>query len=429
MSASLRSVQPLDVDPEWALLDRPVRLSHHRNQPSDQAAGEDLEEHTARLGARPPATGRQGDALIRTLEQIALTGHGGGHFPAVRKWQAALRAGGGTVVANAAEGEPASGKDAVLLTRRPHLVLDGLVSAGEAVGAEHLVCWLHEGDRDGHRAMRRALSERHAARLSEPPVRIELAPAGYLSGESSAVLRSLAGGPALPQFRRSPGRSELHGRPAVVHNVETLARVALAGRLGATGYRPTSLLTVVGPDHRTVVEAEPDWTLADAVAVGGPARPSALLVGGYGGSWLSWPQAQALAVHEPAARSAGVSLGAGVLVPLPAQACGLAYTAAMARYLAASGARQCGPCLLGLPAIASIVAELAAGRAGRGDLRRLDLFTSQVSGRGGCHHPDGAVRLVLSALSVFAADVTAHRRRRPCAGAGSKVALPLPEVA
>lgn len=166
---------------------------------------------------------------------------------------------GGTVAANAAEGEPASGKDAVLVGRRPHLVLDGLVSAGEAVGAEDLVVWLHEGDCAGHRSINRALGERRAAGLREPSVRVEVGPASYLSGESSAVLRSLAGGPALPQFRRTPAaRDGLRDRPALVHNVETLARVALAGRLGPAGYRPTTLLTVVGPEHRTVVEAEPD---------------------------------------------------------------------------------------------------------------------------------------------------------------------------
>ena len=429
MTAFLRALPALESEPEWMLLGHPVRLPHHRGGWLGDA-GEDLDEHRDRIGDRPAATGRHGDELIATLEQIALTGHGGGHFPAALKWQVALRAGGGgTVVANAAEGEPASGKDAVLVGRRPHLVLDGLVSAGEAVGAVDLVVWLHEGDCAGHRSISRALSERRAAGLREPSVRVEVGPASYLSGESSAVLRGLAGGPALPQFRRTPAaRDGLRDRPALVHNVETLARVALAGRLGPAGYRPTTLLTVVGPEHRTVVEAEPDWTLAESVVVGGGSSAPALLVGGYGGTWIGWPQAQTLAVHEPTARAAGVCLGAGVLAPLAGAGCGLAYTAAIANYLAESSARQCGPCMFGLPAIASIVADLAAGRAGRGDLRRLDRFTAQVAGRGGCHHPDGAVRLVLSALAVFADDVIAHRRGRPCAGAGLPVALPIPAV-
>ena len=418
----------------WTLLDRPVQLPLDRTRAEpDLGVSEDLEEHLDRLGHRPGATGRHGDALIETLDEIALTGRGGGHFPAARKWLTVLRAGGGgTVVANAAEGEPASGKDAALVTRRPHLVLDGLVSAGEAVGASDLVVWLHAGDHAAHRAMTRALGEREAAGFAEAGVRIVPAPDHYLAGESSAILRSLAGGPALPQFRRTPAAVDgLHGRPALVHNVETLARVALAARLGSGGYRPTTLLTVVTGDRRTVVEAEPSWSLSDALTAAGQGATDdvgALLLGGYGGAWLPWSQAAGLAVHEPSARAAGISLGAGVVAPLPREACGLTYTAAIAGYLASSSARQCGPCLFGLPAIAGVVALLVTGQAGRADLRRLDRFTAQVAGRGGCHHPDGAVRLVLSALSVFASDVDAHRRGRPCPAATNRVLFPLPAM-
>lgn len=423
------------VGPVWALLDGPVHLPLYRNAARNALlpVTEDLDDHHRRLGHRPTATGRHGDLLLHTLAEIGLTGRGGGHFPAARKWQTVLRAGGGgTVVANAAEGEPASGKDAALITHRPHLVLDGLVSAGEAVGAENLIVWLHAGDHLARRTLSRALAERHVGGLLEPPVRVVSAPDHYLSGESSAIIRHLAGGPALPQFRRTPAAVDgLHGLPTLVHNVETLARVALAGRLGADDYRPTTLLTVLTGGGRSVVEAEPSWTLSDALAAGGHRTPrtDAVLLGGYGGAWLPWPQAAGLAVHEPAARAAGTSLGAGVLAPLPAGGCGLAHTAAIASYLAASSARQCGPCLFGLRAIADTMTLLATAQVGRADLRRLDRFTAQVAGRGGCNHPDGAVRLVASALSVFADDVVAHRRGRPCPGADDRIDWPLPEVA
>lgn len=411
-----------------ALLDRPVQMPLHRGAPAPRDVGQDLDEHLQLLGPRPGATGHRGDALCALLDEVGLSGRGGGHFFVAHKWRTALYAGGGgTVVANAAESEPASAKDAVLVSRRPHLVLDGLVSTGEAIGATDHVVWLHAGDRGGHRALARALAERRSAGLSEPAIRLVVGPDSYLSGESSAILRSLAGGPALPAFRRTPAAVDgLGGRPALVHNVETLARIALVARSGADGYRPSSLFTVVGPDHRTVIEADPSWTLVEVVAAAGVPVETAVLVGGYGGSWLSWTPAAGLGASEAAAREAGVSLGAGVIAPLAPGGCGLAHTAAIARYLAASSARQCGPCLFGLPAIASVLTRLALGQAGRADLRRLDRFIAQVDGRGGCHHPDGVVRMARSALSVFAADVQAHRRRRPCVGAALPVAFPLP---
>lgn len=411
--------------PDWRLLDGPVAV------PADPDAYEDLAEHVARLGPRPPATGHHGETLTGTLAAIELTGRGGGHFPAARKWRAVLAAGGGgTVVANAAEGEPASAKDAVLLRLRPHLVLDGLVSAGEALGATDLVVWLHDADPVGHRAVVRALQDRRHASVGDPAVRIVTAPDRYLSGESSAIVRRLAGGPALPEFRRVPAAvSGVGGRPTLVHNVETLARVGLAARAGALAYRPTGLFTVVAGGRRSVVEADPTEPLAQVLAAGevrAGAGPQAVLVGGYGGTWLPWATVAALPARESALRQAGASLGAGVLGVLPTGTCGLAETARVLDFLAASSARQCGPCLFGLPAIAEVFAALAVGEARRRDLRRLDRYAGEVAGRGACHHPDGAVRLATSALHTFAADVAAHRRGRPCAGAGARPVLPVP---
>jgi NADH:ubiquinone oxidoreductase subunit F (NADH-binding) len=389
---------------------------------------EDLDDHLARLGPRPTARGHHGDALVEALAAVELTGRGGGHFPAAAKWRSVLAAGGGgTVVANAAEGEPASAKDAALLQHRPHLVLDGLLSAAEAMGADDVVVWLHEGAHASRSALNRALAERRTAFPTEPQIRVIGAPDRYISGESSVIVRALSGGPALPTLRRRPAAQEgVGGRPTLVHNVETLARVGLVARTGLE-YRPTTLLTVLAGGHRTVLEVGPEVTLGQAVAAGGwrPAEPpSAVLLGGYGGAWMDWTRAAPLAVDERAVRAAGSSLGAGIVIPLPATACGLAETAAITRYLADSSARQCGPCLFGLPAIADVLDLVVEGSAGRSELKLLERYVGEVSGRGACHHPDGAVRLVRSALDVFRIELAEHLRGRPCAAAAPSVGLP-----
>jgi len=207
-----------------------------------------------------------------------------------------------------------------------------------------------------------------------------------------------------------------------------LARVALLARSGPDDEGP--LVTLVGRSRRMVITVAAGETFGELlVRTGlGAGVPQAILVGGYGGTWLPWDRVATVEVGEAGLRSVGASLGAGVIAPLPLGACGLAETARLVDYLAASSARQCGPCMFGLPAMAEIVGRLAAGRAGRADLKTLRRYAGDVAGRGACHHPDGAVRLVWSALRAFEADVHRHVSKGPCAGASRRALLPVPEV-
>jgi NADH:ubiquinone oxidoreductase subunit F (NADH-binding) len=95
------------------------------------------------------------------------------------------------------------------------------------------------------------------------------------------------------------------------------------------------------------------------------------------------------------------------------------------RYLALESAGQCGPCFNGLPRVAGALEELA--RPGPDPRARADLerWSGLVAGRGACHHPDGTVRLVRSALWVFA-DEMGHHARGHCTGTSGRPFLPRP---
>jgi NADH:ubiquinone oxidoreductase subunit F (NADH-binding) len=430
-----------DLDPRPGILLESVEL--RRTGPADRLDGVDgrarecLDVEIARLGARP----RGGLWLVDALEESGLTGRGGAHFSAARKWRAALGSSlRTTVVANAAESEPLSAKDITLLRQRPHLVLDGLACAAETVGATRSVVWIHDGDHYTRRVVEEAIHQRRDAGPAEHPVEIVVAPRGYLSGESSAIAHALGGGPALPTYRGT-GRERTTTDPVtLVHNVETLARIAMTARECSPAVGPqvecfaagprTTVLTVLTPASRNVIEV---WTVAslqEAVAYSSwpsERNPSAVLLGGYGGGWSRWSDVASVEVNEPTMRAAGVSLGAGVVAPVTRNTCGIAETAAIVRYLADSSAAQCGPCLFGLPALAESLEALRAGTARRGDVRRLRADMDAVTGRGACHHPDGATRLVASALETFRIDVDQHAKGRPCAYA-SATTIPVPRA-
>ena len=153
--------------------------------------------------------------------------------------------------------------------------------------------------------------------------------------------------------------------------------------------------------------------------------PAAVLVGGYGGTWLG-PDALDVPYDPVSLRNVGAGMGAGVLVVLDPSSCGITETARIARYMADESAGQCGPCVFGLPAVASDLESLAAGSALPGTLERMELRCTAIAGRGACRHPDGVVRLVRSAVDVFAKDLAAHLRGEPCAGAAAPTVLRLP---
>ncbi len=108
----------------------------------------------------------------------------------------------------------------------------------------------------------------------------------------------------------------------------------------------------------------------------------------------------------------GLALGCGVVHFLPADACGVDATARIIAYLASQSARQCGPCVFGLSAIAGATRRLAARSPEANDLERIVRWSGQLAGRGACRHPDGAVGLLRSSLDVFVADYAEHQRRR-----------------
>lgn len=444
-TAAMRLVpgQHLPVHHRPGLLDSEFCYSAHDRSLIAGPDGDDLDAHLDRFGIRPVTTGRGGEMLLRSIDRASLTGRGGAHFPVAVKWRAALAAGaGGLVVANGAEGEPASAKDTALLQHRPHLVIDGLVCAAEAIGAVKAVIWLHEGATETHRAVAQALAERRAAGFAEPIIRIVTGPDRYLTGEASAVVRALDGGPALPAFAREPAAVRgVRGLPTVVQNVETLARVALLARLGPDEPMPGVLVTVHGESMHgeralTVRELPPTRTVADAVLDRwGPRStlPQAVLVGGYGGNWVSWNEIAAVPLGRLDGRRsislAGQpypSLGAGVLIALPTDACGISETAAVIDYLAESSARQCGPCLFGTRALADGWRRIADGQARRGDHAALLAVAGEVAGRGACHLPDAAVGLTRTALRVFSDDLGRHLAGSGCGFEQARGVLPLP---
>jgi NADH:ubiquinone oxidoreductase subunit F (NADH-binding) len=368
------------------------------------------------------ATGRKPAALIDEVAASGLTGRGGACFPTALKLRAVASARGpAVVVANGAEGEPLSTKDENLLLHNPHLVIAGAVAAAVAVGANDVIVAVGARSPAAIARAGAAIDAWHRAR--GPRLYCAVVPDGFVAGEETALVHFLNGGTPTPTFvPPRPSERGVHGRPTLVQNVESLANVALIDQHGADWFRElgtssepgTALVTVSGAVRRPGVrEVELGTQLHEALALaGGPVSPpSAILVGGYFGTWLDARDLD-IPLSNAGLRPAGASLGARVLRFLDTTSCGLIETARILAYLARESAGQCGPCKFGLRALAADADSLACGAVDPTTLQRLHRLAGLVEGRGACAHPDGASRLLRSALRVFAPEVELHLRNR-----------------
>jgi NADH:ubiquinone oxidoreductase subunit F (NADH-binding) len=314
----------------------------------------DLDAH---LGAYGPPPYRGPRQLIEVVAAVGLTGRGGAGFPTARKLAAVAEAGRRAVaVGNGAESEPASRKDKQLLRTAPHLVLDGLQLAAEAVGATTAYLYLHRHP-GLHRALGSALAARAAAGLDRVEVQLVSAPR-FLAGEESAVVSRINSGPALPRFKVPPTfQRGVAGAPTLVQNVETLAHVAQIARGGASWFRAAGTAEEPGSMLATCRRADGTVEVAET-AIGTPLGEllrlaelpgQAVLVGGYHGTWLTSADAAALPLANAGLRPAGAAVGAGLLAALPPGRCGIAEAVRVVRYLAAESAGQCGPAVGRVP--------------------------------------------------------------------------------
>jgi NADH:ubiquinone oxidoreductase subunit F (NADH-binding) len=380
------------------------------------------------------ASPRTAGSLLEELEASGLTGRGGAAFPTARKARLIREQRGHNkfVVVNAMEGEPASHKDLTLLSTHPHLVLDGAEYLASIVGAQNIAVCVARDNPTVVNHVERALHERTRRSLRGPKLEMHTPPWRYVAGEESALVHWLDDNESLPQFRPTrPHVLRIGHAPVIVDNAETCANIGLIGRYGAAWFRGVGTANSPGSALVSVTGAVERPTVLE-VALGTPLRvilksasadpdPQALLLGGYGGSWLEGSHLD-LGYCNEALAPQGVSTGAGVIVVLPRSACGIVETLRVVRWMANESARQCGPCAFGLPAIAEDLNHLAhPSRDPLSAHKQLEERLGQIDGHGACRHPDGVVRFVRSALVTFAEDFSRHANGLACAGSRANV--------
>ncbi|HEY9313225.1 NADH-ubiquinone oxidoreductase-F iron-sulfur binding region domain-containing protein [Williamsia sp.] len=381
---------------------------------------EDLADYRLGGGYAPLETP---DRLLREVDDSGLRGRGGAGFPLGIKLRSVaahgVRADGAIVVANGEEGEPASVKDRWLMRHRPHLVLDGLRLAAAAVGARR--GHVYVSDAESASAIETAVSDA-AEILGNLELSVLVVGAGYVSGEETAAIRAINGGPAKPSDKPPrPFEQGVAGMPTLVSNVETLAHIPYIARHGAGAFRSrgttlspgTFLATVTGAGKPPVLYEIPHGLpLTDLLALHGvsPEDVRGILMGGYFGGLLGRDVLTGTLDHE-SIRSLGGGLGCGA-ISLITDECPVAVGASVMSYFDRENAGQCGSCFNGTAAMAAVLNGLRDGIADADDLARLERWSVVLRGRGACATLDAATNVAATVLSGFQDAVADHRSGR-----------------
>ena len=365
------------------------------------------------------------DTLVAALLATTLSGLGGAHFPFATKLRSALgNPGPRAVVCNAAEDEPGSQKDRTLLERNPHVVIEGALLAALALDADTVVFYVRANCDKSLASLEAALAE--LPLITEnfgqlPVISIHAAPAAYVAGEASAVIRSIAGEEAKPALQPPyPTESGLGGRPTLVSNCETLANLPRIVR----GEEPaTRLVTVtgdvVGPG---VYEVNPNSTcFADLVELAGglvdPARSlKAIQPGGPSSAYLP-ASALSILLTADEIRAAGSQPGCLAVRVLDSNRCLVEEAAQVTQFFAGEQCGQCPPCRMKTANYAGIMRKIAAGEgtwALLGQFATIDDFVADMPRR--CALIDMPTPAVASAVTHFRDDFAAHIDGHKCGG-------------
>jgi NADH:ubiquinone oxidoreductase subunit F (NADH-binding) len=377
-----------------------------------------------------------------TLEEITasgLRGRGGGGFLTGAKWSSVQAAGGGRhyVVANGAEGEPATFKDRMLMRRDPYRIIEGASIAALAVGAGEVFVATKRSFAIESAALRRAAVELgRSGLLPDLEVVIVEGPDEYLFGEEKALLEVIEGREPLPRllppwqhglFATAPaggwegevitGRGD--SNPTVVNNVETMATAAHVLARGADWFRSmgtpqspgTILATVVGDVVRPgVFEVELGTPLAELLALAGgppPGREWRAALSGVANAVLPVSDFDVPLTYEDlAARGSG--LGAAGFVLYDDRTDMLSVARELSRFLAVESCGQCPPCKDGCMQITERLLAIELGSGNDSDLGEVQAWLRRVTDANRCYLGTQEQVVVSSILRRFPEDVAAH---------------------
>jgi len=398
------------------------------------------------------------EEICKKVSESGLRGRGGGGFPTGRKWEAARvqKAGKKYVICNGDEGDPGAFMNRSVMEGNPHSVIEGLMIAARAIGADQTLVYVRAEYPLAVERMRRAVADAEREGILGSNVfgtglsmRCDVmeGAGAFVCGEETAMIASIEGRRGMPTPKPPfPAQSGLWGKPTIINNVETLAhvsRILLEGpevfrSIGTPDSPGTKTFALTGHVANTGLVEVPFGTKLREIVLeisGGVTDDNgklmkngfkAVQIGGPSGGCLTEEHLD-LPLAYDSLRSVGAMVGSGGLVVMNQRTC----MVSIARFFMEFTQREsCGKCVLcreGTKQLLALLDDVIEGRAGAGTLDLLENLGKAVQVGSLCGLGKTAPNPVLSTLRYFRKEYEEHIFEKKCSTGRCK-ALLKPEI-
>ena len=366
------------------------------------------------------------DDVIAEVKASGLRGRGGAGFPTGLKWSFMPRSfpGAKYVVCNTDEGEPGTFKDRDIMDFNPHALIEGMIIAGYAMGAEAGYNYIHGEIFESYERFELALAEARTAgflgnNIMGSDFSFDLFGAhgygAYICGEETALLESLEGKKGQPRFKPPfPASFGLYGKPTTINNTETFASVPFIIRDGGKAFAGqgienaggTKLFSISGhverPGNYEVPLGTPFAKLLEmAGGMKDGKKLKAVIPGGSSAPVLPADIMMSLNMDYDSIAKAGSMLGSGAIIVMDEDVCMVKALERLSYFYFEESCGQCTPCREGTGWLYRIVHRIAEGKGRAEDLDLLDSIGNNMAGRTICALADAAVFPVRSFTKHF----------------------------
>jgi len=405
-------------------------------------AAHDINEYIAVGGYQAlhkALTKMQPDDVIDEIIKSSLRGRGGGGFPAGRKWRtcADVESDVRYVICNADEGDPGAFMDRSIMEGDPHGVLEGMMITAFAVGAKQGYIYVREEYPLAVKNVQAAIAQCEEFGLLGDNIldtgfsfhiRIARGAGAFVCGESSALMKSVAGevGEPRAKYVRSVVKG-LYDKPTVLNNVETFINVPLIIDKGADWFAGigtpkstgTKVFSLVGKVRNTgLIEVPMGTTVREIIYdIGGGIlenRPfKAVQTGGPSGGCL--PEAELdLPVDFDSLTEAGSMMGSGGMIVMDDKTCMVDVAKYFLSFLVDESCGKCVPCREGLYQLHKLVVKVTEGRAEEADLDKMEQLSKSIVMGSLCGLGTSGPNPLLSTLRYFREEYLEHIRDKKC---------------